>query len=64
MGNYDALRARNIWPEPTSEMPSMDEIEAMVFDLQMPEATDGCTIEPDGICCHGHPSWLIVMGII
>ena len=24
----------------------------------------GCWVEPDGRCPHGHPSWLIVMGLI
>ena len=24
----------------------------------------GCWVEPDGTCSHGHPSWLIVMGLI
>lgn len=24
----------------------------------------GCRVEPDGTCPHGHPSWLIVMGLI
>ena len=28
------------------------------------EATDGCWVEPDGICEHGHPSWLLIMGLI
>lgn len=28
------------------------------------EATDGCEVEPDGVCEHGCKSWLIVMGII
>jgi len=27
-------------------------------------ATDGCEVEPDGMCEHGKPSWLIVEGII
>lgn len=27
------------------------------------EATDGCLVEPDGVCPHGFPSWLIEMGI-
>ena len=26
------------------------------------EATDGCWVEPDGDCEHGHPSWLKAMG--
>jgi hypothetical protein len=28
------------------------------------EATDGCRVEPDGVCEHGFPSWLIVLGLI
>jgi hypothetical protein len=25
---------------------------------------EGCWVEPDGVCPHGKPSWLIVMGLI
>ena len=25
---------------------------------------DGCQVEPDGMCPHGHPSALIVLGMI
>lgn len=28
------------------------------------QATDGCWVEPDGICPHGCPSWLLEMGLI
>lgn len=28
------------------------------------EATDGCWVEPDGVCPHGKKSWLLVMGLI
>jgi hypothetical protein len=28
------------------------------------EATDGCWVEPDGVCEHGCKSWLIVLGVI
>ncbi len=28
------------------------------------EATDGCWVEPDGICSHGCKSWLLVLGLI
>lgn len=28
------------------------------------KATDGCRVEPDGICVHGHQSWLSVLGYI
>lgn len=28
------------------------------------EATDGCVVEPDGTCTHGHRSWLLELGLI
>ena len=28
------------------------------------KATDGCRVEPDGHCPHGHPSWLLQLGLI
>ena len=28
------------------------------------EATDGCWVEPDGTCPHGHRSWLLELGLI
>lgn len=28
------------------------------------EATDGCTVEPDGDCPHSFPSWCKVFGIL
>jgi hypothetical protein len=28
------------------------------------EATDGCVVEPDGTCPHGHHSWLLELGLI
>lgn len=28
------------------------------------KATDGCWVEPDGTCPHGHKSWLLVQGLI
>lgn len=28
------------------------------------EATDGCWVESDGVCPHGHPSWLLALGLI
>lgn len=27
-------------------------------------ATDGCWCQPDGVCEHGHASWLVVLGLI
>jgi hypothetical protein len=28
------------------------------------EASDGCSVEPDGVCPHGRPSPLLVLGMI
>jgi len=28
------------------------------------EAVDGCYVEPDGVCEHGAPSWLLALGMI
>jgi hypothetical protein len=28
------------------------------------EATDGCWVEPDGVCPHGCQSWLLELGLI
>ncbi len=55
--------AGNKWPEPEEPVPTMDEIGEMVMDSVVP-ATDGCNVEPDGICEHGHPSWLLRLGYI
>jgi hypothetical protein len=54
----------NDWPEPTEPEPSLDELESMLMDIEPHTATDGCEIEPDGICSHGHPSWFLALGLI
>ncbi len=28
------------------------------------KSVDGCTVEPDGRCPHGSPSWLLELGLI
>ena len=28
------------------------------------ETPCGCSVEPDGYCRHGRPSWLIILGLI
>jgi len=54
---------KKVWPRPTVPKPEWEELEEMVFD-GVCEATDGCPIEPDGVCEHGHPSWLLRYGLI
>lgn len=57
------LEVEMTYKEPTVEQPTMDELEDMVIDSVV-EATDGCEVEPDGICPHGHVSWLLYLGLI
>lgn len=51
------------WPEPTEPEPTFEELQDYENDGGC-EATDGCWVEPDGVCPHGHPSWLIRAGLI
>ena len=48
---------------PTEPEPTMEELEYWSFD-GVCEATDGCRVEPDGVCEHGHESWLMHYGLI
>jgi len=50
-------------PKPTTDRPSLEDLEEWMTDGGC-EATDGCWVEPDGICEHGHPSWLQRIGLI
>jgi hypothetical protein len=34
------------------------------IDEGVAKALDGCSVEPDGTCEHGSPSWLLAMGLI
>ena len=51
------------YPKPTQPRPSYDQLQDWTMD-SVCEATDGCEIEPDGVCEHGHPSWLLRLGLI
>ena len=50
-------------PAPTQCEPEVEELVAWEEDGGC-EATDGCWVEPDGICEHGHQSWLLHLGYI
>ena len=52
-----------VYPEPITEEPDVDQLIEWESDGGC-EATDGCWVEPDGVCSHGHPSWLIQLGMI
>lgn len=43
-----------------NDPPSEDQLEYWIYD-GVAEATDGCDVEPDGECEHGHQSWVDVI---
>jgi hypothetical protein len=49
--------------KPTVAQPDIDELEEMAMDGVV-NATDGCRVEPDGTCPHGHVSWMLYLGLI
>lgn len=42
--------------------PDEGDIETWLSSDEGAEALDGCWVEPDGYCPHGHPSWLLSLG--
>jgi len=51
------------WPDPLLSAPDDEELEEMIHEGDI-EATDGeCVVEPDGVCRHGYPSWLLYLGL-
>lgn len=55
---------RTTWPQPTIPRPDLDTIEEWMWEDGGCEATDGCWVEIDGLCPHGHPSWLLRLGLV
>ncbi|CAO4132571.1 hypothetical protein [Methylorubrum extorquens] len=51
------------WPAPTSPEPAFVTLAQFLFEA-VAETTDGCLVEAGGICRHGHPSWLLRLGVI
>jgi hypothetical protein len=50
-------------PGPRQEPPDIETL--MMWESEgYCEATDNCRVEPDGICLHGHRSWLLELGLI
>ncbi len=58
------LQNRRKYPKHTTSVPSMEELSDWTYYEGTCAATDGCAVEPDGICQHGHPSWLLKLGLI
>jgi len=59
----DASRTGSPYPKPTRKAPTMKQLTRWSIDSICP-ATDGCKVEPDGVCAHGHASWLLYLGLI
>ena len=54
---------RLTWKGETVYMPTMSDVTRWSFD-SVCEALDGCTVEGDGHCPHGAPSYLIALGLV
>jgi hypothetical protein len=59
-----ATMREEAWPEPTDSRPDSEDLQDMLTGEIDAEATDGCYVEPDGVCEHGHPSWPLYLGLI
>ena len=57
------MTTNSLWPNPTTKEPDVEELIEWQNEGGC-EATDGCWVESDGICEHGHASWLIYLGMI
>jgi hypothetical protein len=51
------------YPKPETEQPDVQQLAEWTAEAGC-EATDGCWVEPDGMCEHGHPSWMLRLGYI
>lgn len=57
-----APRPDGVRHRPTRPSPSLRRLQASLLE-SIVEGTDGCEVEPDGACKHGHHSWLRALGI-
>ena len=68
MMSYEILGLTEDWKKPDTkvlqqEPPDLETL--MEWEAEDGcEATDGCWVEPDGTCPHGHRSWLLELGLI
>lgn len=46
------------------DVPSEARLRDWTYDVELPEATDGCKVEPDGTCPHGRKSWMLVLQLV
>ena len=48
----------------TMSRPDYQQIASWIMDVENTQATDGCDVESDGFCEHGHQSWLLRLKMI
>ena len=46
------------------EQPDVETLRDWMMNDGGCEATDGCWVEPDGVCPHGCESWFLELGLI
>lgn len=63
IGELAALAAE-AWPAPTTSAPDLPLLVQWLWEEESCEATDGCWVKADGCCPHGHPSWLLRLGLL
>lgn len=53
------------YPDPTTEEPDLETLEEWFMD-SVCECTGACqcTVEHDGWCQNGYPSWMLYLGLI
>lgn len=56
-------RADGIKHVATEPKPTLEQMEFWLLD-GVGEATDGCRVENDGRCEHGHTAWMRLVGIV
>lgn len=68
LGNADKVITQlQPWLEVDDEAvqpPSVDDLWDWVDEYGKCTSTDGCWVEADGVCEHGHKSWLLELGLI
>lgn len=60
----EVLRRHPDWKRVTRKPPTLVTVARRAALSETNYATDGCKVEPDGVCQHGHPSWALVYGVI
>ncbi len=61
--NLEEQTVKEMETTPTVEAPDIEHLMLLARD-GVTEATDGCTVGiEDDYCEHGHPSWLLYLGL-